>query len=106
MQYRLAHPVSSVVGSGTCGSKSSTCGGVDEYQYASRMAQDYCAAQTTGLPSSGQAMPLIVSPAIFNSQADSQIDGIKKHHEYRFSSGLSGSCFVCRPISESDADED
>jgi hypothetical protein len=82
-------------GGAACASKFVTCGGVDEYLHASRMAQDYCAALTPNAPDRDKAQPIVTSPSIFNDQEDSHIDGILKHHEYRFSSGLSGSCYVC-----------
>ena len=45
-----------------------TCGGVDrdQHHYASRMAQDYCAALTPGAQPSDKALPHITSPGIFN----------------------------------------
>jgi hypothetical protein len=77
-----------------------TCGGVDrpdQYHFATRMAQDYCAALTPGAPLSNKALPHIASPSIFNDKGDSNGDGIQNHHNYRFQDGLSGSCFVCVP---------
>ncbi|MEQ1514658.1 MAG: hypothetical protein ABL934_18535 [Lysobacteraceae bacterium] len=79
-----------------CASKFQTCGGVDEYFHASRMAQDFCAALTPDAPDWDKAQPTIASPSIFNDQGATHIDGILKHHDYRFSGGLSGSCYVCK----------
>jgi hypothetical protein len=79
-----------------CTAKLQTCGGVDEYHYANRMAQEYCAALTPNAPASDKAQASVSAPSIFNSQGHSQIiHGALKHHEYGFSSGLSGSCYVC-----------
>lgn len=74
-----------------------TCGGVDrdQHHYASRMAQDYCAALTPGAQPSDKALPHITSPGIFNDDGDTDGDSIKNHHNYRFQDGLSVSCFVC-----------
>jgi hypothetical protein len=64
----------------TCGS----CGGVDEWHPALRIAQDYC-KKLSGKPDLTEA--IILTPG-FNSSAH--------HTDYKFSDGLTGQCVVCR----------
>jgi hypothetical protein len=63
----------------TCAS----CGGVDEWHPAARIAQDYCQA-ISGKPDKTQA--IILTPG-FNSQTH--------HDDYKFADGLTGQCVVC-----------
>jgi hypothetical protein len=64
-----------------------TCGVVDNWHWANRMAHEYCAGVSNA---AGPAMPFVNSPQVFNDE--------QQHHVlYRFDGGLSGACVVCPP---------
>lgn len=69
--------------------KNDSCGIVDEWHYASRMAARYCRSLTPDVPEEDVALPFVNGPTDFNNSAS--------HHElYRFSDGtLTGVCVVC-----------
>lgn len=69
--------------------KNDSCGIVDEWHYASRMAARHCRSLTPNAPEEQVALPFVSGPGDFNDSA--------AHHDlYRFSDGtLTGACVVC-----------
>lgn len=101
--YREAHEEESATIDGTQCNTLKTCGIVDDWYWADRMAHDYCdGGLETALPR-GKAkthppMPFIHLPTDFN---------LRSHHtEYRFSDGdLVGVCVAC-PVTPRPVDPD
>ncbi len=94
--YREAHEEESGVIDGTQCNTLKTCGIVDDWYWADRMAHDYCdggldTALPRGAPLAQAPMPFIHLPTDFN---------LRGHHtEYRFSDGdLVGVCVACPVI--------
>jgi hypothetical protein len=97
--YRDAHDEESGSVDGTQCDMLKTCGIVDDWFWANRMAHDYCdggldaGAARSGLVSKQPPMPFVSSPADYNA---------RDHHAlYRFSDGnLVGLCVACPTVAQ------